>query len=46
VGFRGIAERLRYLGGNLKLSADANGSVVTATMPLEDKHARAETESD
>jgi PAS domain S-box-containing protein len=35
VGFRGMAERLRYLGGNLNLKSNANGSVVTATMPLE-----------
>jgi PAS domain S-box-containing protein len=37
VGFRGMAERLRYLGGNLKLSGGASGSVVTATMPLEER---------
>jgi PAS domain S-box-containing protein len=40
VGFRGMAERLRYLGGNLKLKSDANGAVVTATMPLEERDTR------
>jgi PAS domain S-box-containing protein len=40
VGFRGMAERIRYLGGNLKLHSDGKGSVVTATMPLEHGEAR------
>jgi PAS domain S-box-containing protein len=35
VGFRGMAERIRYLGGKLKLHSDGKGSVVTATIPLE-----------
>lgn len=34
VGFRGMAERLRYLGGNLKVKSEGNGLVVTATLPL------------
>jgi PAS domain S-box-containing protein len=40
VGFRGMAERIRYLGGNLKLHSDGKGSMVTATMPLEHGEAR------
>jgi len=35
VGFRGMEERIRYLGGNLKLDSDEKGSTVTATIPLQ-----------
>jgi PAS domain S-box-containing protein len=35
VGFRGMVERLRYLGGNLTVHSDTKGTVVTATLPLE-----------
>jgi signal transduction histidine kinase len=35
VGFRGMEERIRYLGGNLKLDSDGNGSRVTATIPVQ-----------
>jgi signal transduction histidine kinase len=35
VGFRGMHERIRYLGGKLELHSDSNGTVVTATLPLE-----------
>ncbi len=34
VGFRGMAERLRYLGGNLAIDSNGAGTVVTATLPL------------
>ena len=34
VGFRGMAERLRYLGGNLVIDSNGAGTVVTATLPL------------
>jgi PAS domain S-box-containing protein len=33
VGFRGMAERLRYLGGTLDVRSDKNGTIVTATIP-------------
>jgi PAS domain S-box-containing protein len=35
VGFRGMEERIRYLGGNLQLDSDGKGSRVTATIPLQ-----------
>jgi signal transduction histidine kinase len=35
VGFRGMYERIRYLGGKLELHSGSNGTVVTATLPLE-----------
>jgi PAS domain S-box-containing protein len=35
MGFRGMAERIRYLGGTLKIDSDSGGTVVTATLPLE-----------
>jgi len=35
VGFRGMIERLRYLGGDLTVHSDSHGTVVTATLPLE-----------
>jgi len=35
VGFRGMTERIRHLGGDLKIHSDSNGTVVTATLPLE-----------
>jgi signal transduction histidine kinase len=44
VGFRGIAERIRYLGGSLKIHSDAKGTVVTATLPVEQSSAAAGTE--
>ncbi len=34
VGFRGMEERIRHLGGNLKISSDGEGTVVTCTLPL------------
>lgn len=34
VGFRGMAERLRFLGGNLAIDSNGAGTVVTATLPL------------
>jgi PAS domain S-box-containing protein len=33
VGFRGMRERLRQLGGILDIESDGNGTVVTATLP-------------
>jgi PAS domain S-box-containing protein len=35
VGFRGMHERIRYLGGKLELHSNSNGTVVTAILPLE-----------
>ena len=34
VGFRGMAERVRYLGGNLTIDSKGQGTVVTAVLPL------------
>jgi PAS domain S-box-containing protein len=34
VGFRGMAERIRHLGGNLKIHSDSKGTVVTAMLPF------------
>jgi len=33
VGFRGMRERLRQLGGILDIESDGNGTVITATLP-------------
>ena len=33
VGLRGMRERLRQLGGKLEIKSDANGTIVTATLP-------------
>jgi two-component system NarL family sensor kinase len=37
VGFRGMRERLRQLGGSLEIRSDGAGTVVTATLPLQSK---------
>ncbi len=37
VGFRGLRERLRRLGGTLDISADRSGTTVTAILPLPSK---------
>jgi signal transduction histidine kinase len=34
VGFRGMRERLRQLGGSLEIKSDTSGTVVSATVPL------------
>jgi signal transduction histidine kinase len=34
VGFRGMRERLRQLGGTLEIRSDNKGTAVTATLPL------------
>ena len=34
VGFRGMRERLRQLGGDLDIQSDGNGTLVTAGLPL------------
>jgi PAS domain S-box-containing protein len=34
IGFRGMAERIRYLGGNLEIRSTNAGTTVTATLPL------------
>jgi signal transduction histidine kinase len=34
VGFRGMRERLRQLGGTLEIQSDERGTAVTATLPL------------
>jgi signal transduction histidine kinase len=36
VGFRGMRERLRQLGGNLQIRSDSAGTLVSATLPLRD----------
>jgi signal transduction histidine kinase len=36
VGFRGMRERLRQLGGTLEIQSDSTGTAVTATLPLRD----------
>ncbi len=36
VGFRGMRERLRQLGGTLEIRSDSAGTAVTATLPLAD----------
>jgi signal transduction histidine kinase len=36
VGFRGMRERLRQLGGILEIRSDSTGTAVTATLPLQD----------
>ena len=33
VGLRGMQERLRQLGGTLEIKSDANGAILTATLP-------------
>lgn len=35
VGFRGMRERLRLLGGSLKIDSTRSGTLVTMTLPLE-----------
>jgi signal transduction histidine kinase len=35
VGFRGMRERLRLLGGSLKIDSTGSGTLVTMTLPLE-----------
>jgi signal transduction histidine kinase len=34
VGFRGMRERVRQLGGSLKIQSDTNGTVIFATLPF------------
>jgi len=34
VGFRGMRERLRQLGGTLRIQSDGDGTVVVAMLPL------------
>jgi signal transduction histidine kinase len=36
VGFRGMRERLRQLGGSLDIRSDSSGTAVTASLPLQD----------
>jgi signal transduction histidine kinase len=44
VGFRGIRERLRQLGGNLEVRSDGGGTLVMAALPLvESKTAKSES---
>jgi signal transduction histidine kinase len=45
VGFRGMRERLRQLGGNLEIRSNGEGTLVIATLPLlESKDARTASE--
>ncbi len=39
VGFRGMHERIRYLGGKLEIHSDKSGTVVTTTLPMEQANA-------
>ena len=44
VGFRGMRERLRQLGGNLEIRSDGGGTLVMAALPLvESKTAKSES---
>jgi two-component system NarL family sensor kinase len=45
VGFRGMRERLRQLGGVLEIRSDSTGTAVTATLPLEDSATSGEQKS-
>ncbi|HMC27705.1 MAG TPA: sensor histidine kinase [Verrucomicrobiae bacterium] len=40
IGFRGMRERLRQLGGDLDIRSDDRGTVVAATLPLENSETR------
>jgi signal transduction histidine kinase len=46
VGFRGMRERLRQLGGTLEIRSDNSGTAVTATLPLRDSTTAADSRSD
>ena len=35
VGFRGMIERIRYLGGHMNIHSDDKGTILTVTLPLE-----------
>jgi two-component system NarL family sensor kinase len=35
VGFRGMQERVRYLGGNWDVQSDGHGTVITVSLPME-----------
>jgi len=39
VGFRGMRERLRQLGGTLVIESNENGTLITATIPIEEMNA-------
>lgn len=45
VGFRGMRERLRQLGGSLEIRSDNAGTAVTATLPLPDSMTSEEQKS-
>jgi two-component system NarL family sensor kinase len=36
IGLRGMRERLAHVGGSLTLQSDANGTIVTATLPVDE----------
>jgi signal transduction histidine kinase len=42
VGFGGMRERLRQLGGTLQVRSNGNGTTVIATIPLADPHSTRE----
>jgi two-component system NarL family sensor kinase len=44
IGFRGMTERVRYLGGNLEIQSSNAGTIVIAAVPLEDSTDREATE--
>jgi signal transduction histidine kinase len=35
VGLRGMSERLRQMGGHLEVTSNGNGTLVSATLPIE-----------
>ena len=45
VGFRGMRERVRQLGGTLQIHSNGNGTMVTVTLPVRRAKAGAATES-
>ena len=45
VGLRGMSERLRQLGGTLKISSNESGTELVATIPLQELGSLTETRS-
>ena len=35
IGLRGMKERIRQLGGDLEVSSNGHGTIVTATVPVQ-----------
>jgi signal transduction histidine kinase len=45
MGFGGMRERLRQLGGTLEIHSDESGTLVRAVLPLESAHLKEEFKS-